>query len=57
MAEISDEKLTAPISGHFNLRLSTYCKTAAYGYFGRDDVEFPWEKTDKADVLKKAAGL
>jgi len=32
-------------------------KTAAYGHFGRDDIEFPWEKTDKAVALKKSAGL
>jgi S-adenosylmethionine synthetase len=40
-----------------NLRRPIYQKTAAYGHFGRDDIEFPWEKTDKALLLKKAAGL
>ena len=40
-----------------NLRRPIYQKTAAYGHFGRDDIEFPWEKTDKAALLKKAAGL
>jgi len=30
---------------------------AAYGHFGRDDIEFPWEQTDKAEALKNAAGL
>ncbi len=39
------------------LRKPIYRKTAAYGHFGRDDIEFPWEKTDKAAALKKAAGL
>ncbi len=39
------------------LRKPIYRKTAAYGHFGRDDVEFPWKKTDKAAALKKAAGL
>jgi S-adenosylmethionine synthetase len=34
-----------------------YRKTAAYGHFGRDDIEFPWERTDKAEALKSAAGL
>ena len=29
----------------------------AYGHFGRDDIEFPWERTDKAEALKSAAGL
>jgi len=56
------------ISKHFDLRSNAitrdinlhepiYRKTAAYGHFGRDDIEFPWEKTDKAAALKKAAGL
>ncbi len=39
------------------LRKLIHRKTAAYGHFGRDDIEFPWEKTDKAAALKKAAGL
>jgi S-adenosylmethionine synthetase len=34
-----------------------YQKTAAYGHFGRDDVDFTWEQTDKADALRSAAGL
>jgi S-adenosylmethionine synthetase len=34
-----------------------YQKTAAYGHFGRDDNDFTWEKTDKADALREAAGL
>ncbi|MBF8251607.1 MAG: S-adenosylmethionine synthetase [Deltaproteobacteria bacterium] len=34
-----------------------YRKTAAYGHFGRNEPEFHWEKTDKADVLRKAAGI
>jgi S-adenosylmethionine synthetase len=34
-----------------------YQKTAAYGHFGRDDHDFTWEKTDKADLLRQAAGL
>jgi S-adenosylmethionine synthetase len=40
-----------------DLRKPIYRKTASYGHFGRDDVEFPWEKTDKAAALKRAAGL
>jgi len=38
-----------------NLRRPIYKKTAAFGHFGRDDVEFPWECCDKAEILKKAA--
>ena len=34
-----------------------YRKTAAYGHFGRDEPEFTWEATDKAEVLKADAGL
>ena len=33
-----------------------YAKTAAYGHFGRDDRDFTWERTDKADALREAAG-
>jgi S-adenosylmethionine synthetase len=39
------------------LRRPIYKKTACYGAFGRDEPEFTWEKTDKAEELKKAAGL
>lgn len=39
------------------LRRPIYHKTAAYGHFGRDDSDFSWEKTDKAELLKKEAGL
>ena len=34
-----------------------YAKTAAYGHFGREEPEFSWEKTDKVDALRDAAGL
>ena len=34
-----------------------YKATAAYGHFGREDNDFSWEKTDKADILREAAGL
>jgi S-adenosylmethionine synthetase len=34
-----------------------YRKTAAYGHFGREEPEFTWERTDKADALRDAAGL
>lgn len=67
-AKIADDKIAALVSEFFDLRPGAiirdldlrrpiYRKTAAYGHFGRDDIEFPWEKTDKAEALKKAAGL
>lgn len=65
---ISDEEITKLIRKHFDLRPDgiismlnlarpIYRKTAAYGHFGRQDVEFPWESTDKAAILRKEAGL
>ena len=42
---------------YLNLRRPIYCKTAAYGHFGRNDPEFTWEKTDKAEKLASDAGL
>ena len=39
----------------FDLRRPIFRQTAAYGHFGRDDLDLPWEKTDKADMLKKEA--
>jgi S-adenosylmethionine synthetase len=47
----------AAILRDLDLRRPIYVKTAAYGHFGRDDVDFTWERTDKADVLRAAAGL
>jgi S-adenosylmethionine synthetase len=41
---------------HFDLRRPIYRQTACYGHFGREDLDLPWEKTDKAEVLKKEAG-
>ena len=40
-----------------DLRKPIYRKTATYGHFGRDDIEFTWERTNKAAELKEAAGL
>jgi S-adenosylmethionine synthetase len=65
---ISDEKLSALVAEHFDLRPKgiiqmldllrpIYQKTAAYGHFGRDEPEFTWERTDRAAVLRNAAGL
>ena len=45
------------IISQLDLKRPIYRKTAAYGHFGRNEPEFTWEKTNKADVLKKAAGL
>ncbi len=67
-AKIADEKIASLVDEHFDLRPGAiirdlglrkpiYQKTAAYGHFGRDDIEFPWERTDKADALKNAARL
>jgi S-adenosylmethionine synthetase len=42
---------------HFDLRRPIYRQTACYGHFGRTDIDLPWEKTDKAAVLKAEAGL
>jgi S-adenosylmethionine synthetase len=39
------------------LRRPIYRQTAAYGHFGRDDVDLPWERTDKAEALRRAAGV
>jgi S-adenosylmethionine synthetase len=39
------------------LRRPIYKQTAAYGHFGREDIDFPWERTDKAAMLRDAAGL
>jgi S-adenosylmethionine synthetase len=42
---------------HLDLLRPIYRKTAAYGHFGREEEEFTWERTDKADELRRAAGL
>jgi S-adenosylmethionine synthetase len=40
-----------------DLRCPIYRQTAAYGHFGREDIDLPWEGTDKAENLRKEAGL
>jgi len=66
--KISSEKIVKIIRNNFdltpkgmidtlNLRRAIFKKTAAYGHFGRNDPDFTWEKTDKAEALKKEAGL
>ena len=66
--KISEARIVELVREHFDLRPKgivamldllrpIYQKTAAYGHFGRENAEFSWEKTDKADALKAAAGL
>ena len=47
----------AAIIRDLNLRRPIYRATAAYGHFGRDDIDAPWERTDKAEALRAAAGV
>ena len=47
----------AAILRDLDLRRPIYAKTAAYGHFGRDDHDFTWERTDKAEALRAAAGI
>ncbi len=47
----------AAIIHNLNLRRPIYKQTAAYGHFGRPDLDLPWEKTDKAETLRAAAGI
>jgi S-adenosylmethionine synthetase len=67
-ATVSDEKITSLIREYFaltpkgiiealDLRRPIYKDTAAYGHFGRSGPGFTWERTDRADALRKAAGL
>lgn len=66
--KIDDGKIVQLIEKHFDLRprgiiyaldllRPIYAKTAAYGHFGRDEAEFTWERTDKANQLRADAGL
>ncbi len=47
----------AAIIADLDLRRPIYSKTAAYGHFGRDDADFTWERTDRVDALRSAAGI
>jgi len=47
----------AALIDHLDLRKPRYRATAAYGHFGRSEPEFTWERTDKADALRRDAGL
>jgi len=66
--KLNDDKIVALVREHFDLRprgliemldlkRPIYRATAAYGHFGREEPDFTWEKTDKADALRQAAGL
>jgi S-adenosylmethionine synthetase len=66
--KVSDEELTRIVEAEFDLRPAAlrryldlhrpiFQKTAAYGHFGRDDHDFTWERTDRVDSLRAAAGL
>jgi S-adenosylmethionine synthetase len=65
---IPDEKILELVKKHFDMRPKAiidhlnllrpiYGKTAVFGHFGRDDPDFTWERTDKAEILKKDAGI
>ena len=65
---LPDADIEALINKHFDLRPGAiirdldlrrpiYKATAAYGHFGRNDIDAPWERTDKADILRQEAGL
>jgi S-adenosylmethionine synthetase len=67
-AHVDEEVIAKLIAKHFDLRPGAiirdlrlrrpiYRPTAAYGHFGRDDIDAPWEVTDKADSLREEAGL
>ncbi len=66
--KLGDARIIELVREHFDLRprgivhmlnllQPIYQKTAAYGHFGREDIDVSWEKTDKADALKDAAGI
>ena len=66
--QVDDDTIAQIINEHFDLRPGAiirdldlrrpiYRKTAAYGHFGREDADFTWEKTNKAEELREAAGL
>ncbi len=67
-AKIEEERIAQLVREHFDLRpygiikmldlvRPIYRKTAAYGHFGREEPEFTWERTDRAEALRDAAGL
>ncbi len=57
LVEENFELRPAGIIDMLNLRHPIYRQTAAYGHFGRDDIDLPWEHTDKAESLKRQVGI
>lgn len=57
LVEENFELRPAGIIDMLNLRHPIYRQTAAYGHFGRDDIDLPWERTDKAESLKRQVGI
>jgi S-adenosylmethionine synthetase len=66
--KLPDEKILELVKKHFDMRPGAiikhldllrpiYRKTAVFGHFGRDDPDFTWERTDKADILRRDAGI
>jgi S-adenosylmethionine synthetase len=66
--KVSNERIVELVRRHFDLRPAAiirdldlkrpiYRQTAAYGHFGRDDLDLPWERLDKAEALRADAGL
>lgn len=67
-SRVSDAKLASLVREHFDLtpkgiitdlqlRAPIYSQTAAYGHFGRSDKDFPWERTNRSEVLRASAGI
>ncbi|MPN58617.1 S-adenosylmethionine synthase [bioreactor metagenome] len=67
-AKVDEKVIVKLIEKHFDLRPAgiiktldlrrpIYRQTAAYGHFGRTDIELPWERTDKAGILNKEANI
>ncbi len=65
-AKVAEERIEELVMKHFDLRPAAiirdldlrkpiFRQTAAYGHFGRTDIDLPWERTDKAEILKKEA--
>ena len=63
---MGDDAISRLVRDHFDLRPKgiiemldlkrpIYRKTASYGHFGRDDADFPWERTDRAEALRASA--
>jgi S-adenosylmethionine synthetase len=67
-SRVDEDLILSLVTKHFDLRPGAiirdlnllrpiYRQTAVYGHFGRDDIDVPWERTDKAEILRREAGL